>query len=116
MLFMLSAEMESDVLILPFFCMPRHLFTSISKIASIATGTDSMRLAGASLFQLQRGLHTHSLDKLRVAWLPCLLFQTLLPPTSRSPYSGPHLKPVLAFDVGTTCRLTSLLARRGGSA
>ena len=83
-------------------------FTSISKIASIAPRTDSMRLAAGwgSPFPLQRGLQTQSLDILKVAWFPCLLFQTLPPPTSRmsarSPYSGPHRKLVLAFDVGTT--------------
>ena len=67
-----------------------------------------MRLAAGwgSPFPLQRGLQAQSLDILKVSWLPCLLSQTLPPPTSRmsarSPYSGPHRKLVLAFDVGTT--------------
>ena len=96
------------VRILSFAVCQANTYTSMSKITSIVTGSDSMRLAGgwASPFRLHRGLHTHTLDKLKVAWFPCLHFQTLLPPTlrmsARSPYSGPHRKLVLAFDVGTT--------------
>ena len=95
--------------ILAFSIFLANPFTTIrSKIASIAPGTNSMRLAAGwdSPSPPQRGLHTLLLDILKVAWLPCLLFQTLPPSTSRmsarSPYSGPHRKLVLAFDVGTT--------------
>ena len=86
-----------------------NVFNSMSKYGSITPGTDRMRSAAgwASPFPLQRGVHTHLLYILtKVAWLPCLLFQILPPPTyrmsARSPHSGAHRRLVLVFDVGTT--------------